>query len=102
MHDLLRCSQLTTEIKRLKRLNECACCATDKPDGPNPALMCRQCAKEAYDEQQAEIERLRRYEPTHKALRWYLGARGVNEEEAAMASQEVLKQFQAAEPAKET
>jgi hypothetical protein len=48
-----------------------------------------------------EIERLQaiidRYEPTHKSLRWYLGARFVNTEEAGMASKQALERFEAAE-----
>lgn len=48
-------------------------------------------------ELQAENERLREYEETHKMLRWYLGARGVNSEEAAMASKAALEAFEKAE-----
>jgi hypothetical protein len=44
-----------------------------------------------------EVEKLSEYAETLENLRWYLGARGVNEEEAAMASQKVLKSFEAAE-----
>ena len=40
-----------------------------------------------------------RYEPVHQSLRWYLKAQGVNDEEMAVASQQVLSRFRMAEKA---
>jgi hypothetical protein len=44
-----------------------------------------------------ENKQLKEYEETHKMLRWYLGAKNANAEEAAMASKAVLREFEAAE-----
>jgi len=48
-------------------------------------------------EQATEIERLKEYDETLEALRWYIGARQVNSEEAAMASKKAIREFEAAE-----
>ena len=51
---------LETKIKRLQELSICCSCATDTPDGPNHAIICRECAKEMVKECDTEIERLQR------------------------------------------
>lgn len=58
---------------------------------------CKGVSHKRIAELEAENERLREYEETHKMLRWYLGARGVNSEEAAMASKAALEAFEKAE-----
>ncbi len=35
------------EVERLRGLLLCASCDTDKPGGPNPAVICRECTVEA-------------------------------------------------------
>ncbi len=39
--------RLRKEIERLQALLVCSSCATDKPDGPGIALICRKCSAEA-------------------------------------------------------
>ena len=45
------------EVKRLQHLCLCSSCATDRPGGPNPALICRECAREEIEKAAAEAAR---------------------------------------------
>jgi len=47
--------------KRPRMMRDCASCATDKPGGPNEAVLCRECVREIRAKYEQKIKRLQKW-----------------------------------------